>query len=393
MGIDGSKLDALFDAAVANGDHVGGVAMAADADGIVYERAFGANTAGGEPVAVDQPFRIASMTKALTTAGVLQLAEQGRLDLDAEVASIVPAFGELQVLDGFDGDTPRLRPPASQATVRQLLNHTAGLGYEFLNPDLRRYLEVTGTPGALTFAKGLLDAPLVNDPGTAWEYGTNTDWAGQVVEAVSGRTLGDYLEEHLFGPLGMTSTTFHIDDAQAARLMPVHSRVEDGNLVPNGIELPSPPEICSGGGGGYSTAPDYIRFLRAILRGGELDGARVLSPESVDLMLTASLGDLTLPEVIRSADPLLCNDIPAPPVPESWGLGFHLLLADLPGMRRSGTGDWAGLPNCYYWVDRSGALCGVVLTQAFPFFDERIVGTALQFEAGIYAEVAAGAAA
>lgn len=393
MGIDGSKLDALFEAAVAAGDHVGGVAIAATADDVVYEHAFGAKTAGGEALATDQLFRVASMTKALTTTGVLQLAEQGRLDLDAEVRSIIPAFGDLQVLDGFDGDTPRLRPPATQATVRQLLNHTAGFGYSFLNEKLVKYHEVSGAPDALTFDPGMLQLPLVNDPGTTWEYGTNTDWAGQVVEAVSGRRLDAYLAEHLFGPLGMTSTTFVLDDEQAAGLMPLHSRVEDGSLVPNGIELPSPPAMVSGGGGGYTTAPDYIRFLRAILRGGELDGARILAPESVELMLTASLGDLTVPEVIRSANPLLCNDIASPPLPQSWGLGFHLLLADLPGMRHAGTGDWAGLTNCYYWIDRSGGLCGAVLTQAFPFFDQRIVGTALQFEAGIYAEVAATTAA
>jgi CubicO group peptidase (beta-lactamase class C family) len=393
MGIDGSRFEALFAAAVANGDLVGGVAIAANADGVLLEQAFGANTAGGEPVVIDQPFRIASMTKALTTTGVLQLVEQGKLALDDEVAAIIPAFGDLQVLDGFDGDTPRLRAPASQATVRQLLNHTAGLGYEFLNADLARYLEVTGTPGALSFEKRLLEAPLVNDPGTAWEYGTNTDWAGQVVETVSGQTLDAYLKEHLFGPLGMTSTTFLIEDAQAARLMPVHSRIEDGSLVPNGIELPSPPEMCSGGGGSYSTAPDYIRFLRAILRGGELDGARVLEPASVELMLTASLGDLPLPEVMRTANPLLCNDVVSPPVPQSWGLGFHLMLADLPGMRHAGTGDWAGLTNCYYWVDRTAGVCGVMLTQAFPFFDERIVGTALQFEGGVYAETGAATTA
>jgi len=393
MGIDGSKLDALFETAVANGDHVGGVAIAATADDVVYEHAFGANTAGGEPVEADQPFRIASMTKALTTTGVLQLVEQGKLDLDAEIASIIPAFGELQVLDGFDGDTPRLRPPASQATVRQLLNHTAGFGYSFLNEKLTKYHEVTGAPDALSFQRAMLELPLVNDPGTVWEYGTNTDWAGQVVETISGQRLDKYLAEHLFGPLGMTSTTFVLDDAQAARLMPLHSRMEDGSLVPNGIELPSPPEMISGGGGSYSTASDYIRFLRAILRGGELDGTRVLAPGSVDLMLTASLGDLPLPEVIRSANPLLSNDVVSPPLPQSWGLGFHLLLADLPGMRHAGTGDWAGLTNCYYWIDRSGGVCGAVLTQAFPFFDERIVGTALQFEAGVYAEVGATTAA
>ncbi len=378
-------------AAVQSGAHIGGVAIAATADEVLCEAAFGTKVAGGDPVTMDTPFRIASMTKAMTTAAVLQLAEQGRLDLDAEVRSIIPAFGELQVLDGFDGDTPRLRPPASQATVRQLLNHTAGFGYSFLNANLTKYHEVTGTPDALAFKPTVYTLPLVNDPGTAWEYGTNTDWAGHVVEVVSGQRLGEYLTEHLWGPLGMTSTTFAPADEVRAQLMPLHSRMEDGSLVPNGVEIPCPPQVDSGGGGSYSTAGDYTRFMRALLRGGELDGARVLQEESVELMFTPSLGAVQLPEIIRSVNPAWCNDIPSLPLPQDWGLGLHLLLADIPGLRQAGTGDWAGLTNCYFWIDRAAGVCGAVLTQAFPFFDEQIVGAALGFEAAVYEQVGAPA--
>jgi CubicO group peptidase (beta-lactamase class C family) len=388
-----TSIDEFLAGAVASGAHVGGVAIAATADGVIHEAGFGAKTAGGEEVAPDTPFRIASMTKAMTTVAVLQLAEQGRFAHDDTVASVDPAFGELQVLDGFDGDTPRLRAPASQATIRQLLNHTAGLGYAFANDKLTRYHELLGIPSVLTFGASLYDLPLVNDPGTTWEYGTNTDWAGRVVETATGQTLEEYLREHLWGPLGMGSTTFRPDAATRERLMPIHSRMEDGSLQPNGIELPAEPEICSGGGGSYSTAADYARFMRALLRGGELDGTRILAPESVDLMFTPSLGGIALPEVIRSSDPLLCNDIPAPPVPQDWGLGLHVLQTDLPGMRRAGTGDWAGLPNCYYWSDRTSGVCGAILTQAFPFFDMRIVETALGFEAAVYAQVGAAATA
>jgi methyl acetate hydrolase len=233
----------------------------------------------------------------------------------------------------------------------------------------------------------MLDVPLVNDPGAAWEYGTSTDWAGRVVEAVSGQRLDEYMRERLWAPLAMTHTTFEPAAEVRARMMPLHSRVEDGSLVPNGMELPCPPQMCSGGGGSYSTAGDYCRFMRAVLRGGELDGTRILRQETVELMFTPSLGDLKLPQVIHSVDPQLANDIPAPPVPDTWGLGLHLVLADLPGMRRAGTGDWGGLPNCYYWIDRAAGVCGAVLTQVFPFFDQRIVETAQGFEAAVYAEV------
>ena len=172
--------------------------------------------------------------------------------------------------------------------------------------------------------------------------------------------------------------------------MPIHQRLQDGSLVPNGIEWPAEPEIRCGGHAAFSTAGDYCRFMRALLRGGELDGERVLTEATVTEAFSDHLGGIALPEVIKSANPLLSNDIVSPPVPQGWGLGFHLMLADLPGMRASGTGDWAGLANCYYWIDRSSGVCGAILTQVLPFFDERIVGTALQFEAAVYAQVAAG---
>lgn len=378
-----TNFDELFAGAVASGAHVGGAAIAATADGVIYEGGFGTRVAGGEAVPADQLFRIASMTKAMTTAGVLQLVERGAFALDDEIASVIPEAADLQVLDGFDGDTPILRVPASAPTIRQLLNHTAGFGYAFLNANLGKYHEVTGIPSPLMFSSTMFDLPLVNDPGTVWEYGINTDWAGRVIERATGQSLGDYLRESLWGPLGMTHTTFAPDEA--VRLMPMHSRLPDGSLVPNGVELPNPPEVHSGGGGSYSTVGDYARFMRALLRGGELDGTRVLSQASVDLMFTPSLGDISLPEGINSSDPALTNDVAFPPVPQDFSLGLHLFNVDLPGLRKAGSGDWSGLTNCYYWIDRASGVCGAVLTQALPYFDEGIVGTALGFEGAVYA--------
>jgi len=381
-----TNFDEIFAGAVASGAHVGGAAIAATADGVLYEAGFCSKVAGGEPIPADQLFRIASMTKAMVTAGVLQLAEGGRLNLDDEIASVIPEAANLQVLDGFDGDTPILRAPASAPTIRQLLNHTAGFGYAFLNDDLARYHEVTGTPSVLLFTSSMFDLPLVNDPGTVWEYGISVDWAGRVIERVTGQSLGDYLAENLWGPLGMTHTTFDPDESAQQSLMPMHSRLPDGSLVPNGVELPIPPEIHSGGGGSYSTVGDYARFMRALLRGGELDGTRVLSEASVDLMFTDSLGDISLPTGIKSSDPALSNNVDFPPVPQGFGLGLHLFNVDLPGLRKAGSGDWSGLTNCYYWIDRASGVCGAVLTQVLPYFDEGIVGTALGFEAAVYAQ-------
>jgi CubicO group peptidase (beta-lactamase class C family) len=319
--------------------------------------------------------------------------EAGRLELDQTVASVLPAFGELQVLTGFDGDRPLLRPPVRQATIRNLLTHTAGLAYMFLNENMLRYHQVTGTPDPLSGLRACLGLPLVDDPGTRWEYGINVDWLGQVVEAVSGQTLDAHLAEHITAPLGMTDTTFSPSDAQRQRLMAVHARTPDGGLAATDLDLPAQPEFWPGGHGLYATAGDYCRFLRALLNGGELEGARILRPETVDLALSDHLGGIALPEVIRSTMPELSNDVPSLPVKATWGLGFHLYLEDLEGMRRAGTGDWAGIFNSYFWVDRTQGVAGVFLTQVLPFFDARVVELLVGFEQAVYAQVRRPAAA
>jgi methyl acetate hydrolase len=391
MGTNG--IDGLLERAVSDRVVPGVVAVAGDRDAVLYEGAFGRLTVDGDvPVRPDTMIWIASMTKAITSVAALQLIEQGGLELEQPVADILPAFGALQVLEGFDGDTPRLRAPARPATIRHLLTHTAGLGYWFANADVLRYHQLTGIPDPTTGSRRVFEMPLVADPGTRWEYGTSTDWLGQVVEAVSGQDLATYCQERIFSPLGMAGATFTPTDDQAARTMAVHSRTPDGSLVPAPWDSPEP-EFFSGGAGAYATAADYLRFMRALLRGGELDGERVLRPETVALAFTDHLGGVELPAVIRSAVPELTNDLEFLPVAQGFGLGFHLVLEDIPGMRRAGTGDWAGLCNCYYWIDRAAGVAGALLTQVLPFYDARIVETSAAFEEAVYAEVGAPAAA
>jgi CubicO group peptidase (beta-lactamase class C family) len=268
-------------------------------------------------------FRNASMTKAVATTAALQLVEQGRLSLDATVESILPEFGELSVLDGFDGDKPRLRPPASKATVRQLMTHSAGLGYFFLNEKLLKYHTVTGEPNALSGLKRSLSVPMVNDPGTAWEYGVNTDWLGLIVEKLSGQSLGSYLQQFVYGPLGMKDSTFAPSAEQRERLLPVKQRQADGTLAPSPYDLPPSSEWDAAGHGSYGTVQDYGRFVQAWLN----DGAGILKPATVQMALQDHLGQIKVPELLKSAMPDLSNDIPSLPVPQSWGLGFHLTLA------------------------------------------------------------------
>jgi CubicO group peptidase (beta-lactamase class C family) len=289
------------------------------------------------------------------------------------------------VLDGFDGDTPRLRSPASQATVRQLMTHSTGLGYFFLSEKLLRYHELTGEPNALSGLKRSLSVPLVDDPGTAWEYGVNTDWLGLVVEKISGQSLATYLRQHVYEPLGMNDSTFAPSAEQRARLLRVMQRQADGTLAPSRLDLPATSEWDAGGHGSYGTIQDYGRFVQAWLD----EGAGVLEPATVQMALQDHLGSITLPAFLKSMVPELTNDVPALPVPQSWGLGFHLTLADLPGMRSNGTADWAGVFNSYYWIDRAKSIGGVLMTQLLPFFDLRVIETLMGFEMAVYQQVGA----
>jgi CubicO group peptidase (beta-lactamase class C family) len=327
----------------------------------------------------------------VATTGALQLVEQGRLSLDATVESILPEFGRLQLLEGFEGDDkPRLRAPASKATIRQLMTHTAGLGYFFTNEKLLRYLALTGEPNPLSGEKRSLSVPMVNDPGTAWEYGVNTDWLGLVVEKLTGQSLGSYLQRHVYAPLGMNDSTFAPSAEQRARLLRVMQRQADGTLAPSVHDLPASSEWDAAGHGSYGTIQDYGRFVRAWLN----DGAGVLArPATAQMALQSQIGAIKLPELMKSAVPELSNDVPSLPVPQSWGLGFHLTLADLPGMRGNGTGDWAGVFNSYYWIDRTRGIGGVLMTQLLPFFDMPVIETLIGFETAVYQQVGAAAPA
>jgi CubicO group peptidase (beta-lactamase class C family) len=191
----------------------------------------------------------------------------------------------------------------------------------------------------------------------------------------------------------MSDTTFSPTAEQSSRMMPLRFRAPDGALTPLDIDLPPDPEWFSAGHGSCGTIGDYGRFIRAMLRDGELDGARILGADTVELAFADHLRGVPLPEIIRSADPLLTNDVPSLPVPQGWGLGFHLLQTDVPGGRSSGTGDWAGLFNCYYWIDRAAGVGAALMTQVLPFFDARIVQVLLGLDAATYAQVGSAAPA
>ncbi|WP_028063481.1 serine hydrolase domain-containing protein [Solirubrobacter soli] len=380
-------IDQVLHDAVENGVVPNVVAMAADHHGPIYEGAAGPRVAGGsDTVTADTTFRIASMTKMVATTAALQLVEEGKLDLNDPVEKYRPEFAKLQVLEGFDGDTPRLREPRTKATVRHLASHTSGVSYWFWNADIVRWEEATGTPNVLSGDEVIFTAPLVADPGTTYEYGINTDWLGRVVEAASDTPLDVYITDHILKPLGMEHTAFAIGDEQRADLVPIHLRGEDGRWAATEIDWALNPDYWAGGHGLYSTPRDYLRFQQMLLNSGTLDGVQILEHGTVDAAFSNQIGSLYFPEVIKTADPGSSADFLAGPG-YKFGLGLLLNDHDVPGMRRVGSGAWAGLFNTHFWVDRKTGVTGAIYSQTLPFVEPPVFQMYADFEKALYASL------
>ncbi len=385
--------DAILQRVTTGEARVPGVSAAVtDRDGTTWEGAAGVRTLGQEQAFTsDTVCAIFSTTKAVTGTVALQLVEDGRLDLDAPARQYVPALGEVQVLDGFDDQgAPVLRAPKRDITTRMLLLHTAGFGYDFFNEQYNRMATEHGQPSVITSSKAAMTTPLLHDPGDAWEYGSNIDWAGQVVEAIAGQRLGEVMAERVFGPLDMTDTAFTMTPDMASRRASLHQREADGSLTPApDLVLPQDPEVHMGGHGLYSTTTDYLKFLRMWLNDGDGPGGRVLKQATVEMAEKNQLGDLkikSLPGVI----PSLSNDAEFfPGMPKSWGLTFMINDEDAPTGRPAGALAWAGLANLYYWIDRRNGVAGFWATQILPFVDPTSVVGYLDLETAAYAGISA----
>jgi methyl acetate hydrolase len=333
----------------------------------------------------DTVFWIASMTKAITAAAAMQLVERGALQLDTPAADVVPELARVQVLTGFDAaGTPQLRAPRRAMTLRHLLTHTAGFSQDIFSAEITKYQEATGTPAYTTFENAALTTPLLFDPGERWEYGINIDWVGKIVEAVSGHRLGDYLQQNLFAPLGMHSTSFTLSPSQRARLASMHARGPDEALAVVPFELPPEPQFQSGGAGLYSTAPDYLRFTQMLLQRGRFNGTQVLQPETVHTMAQNHIGDLHCGE-LRSIVPALAHTANFfPGMPQKWGLSFLINTAQTPQGRAPGSLAWAGVANTFFWIDPTQRVTGVCMMQLLPFFDPKAIDLFRAYEAAVY---------
>ena len=372
------EVRAVLDRGVSDGDVVGAVAQVVTVDGVLAAAAAGERSAdaqaGAGPMTLDTVCWIASMTKAITGAAAMQLVERGELHLDAPASDVLPGLADAGVLEGFDDDgQPVVRPARAPITLRHLLTHTAGFGYQNWSEPMLRYLQATGTH---LITSGELVAmtttvPALFDPGERWMYGINLDFVGRMVEEASGQRLDDYFGEHIGGPLGMDSTAFSLNDEMQARQSAVHARLPDGSLTAIDLARSPEPEFPSGGGGLYSTVEDYCRFLQMILGRGSRDGVEVLRAETVDQMTVNNMGDLrvvALPAVM----PEITNDAEFfPGVEKTWGLTFQINEEPLPTGRPAGGLMWAGIANSYFWIDMENQVAGTYISQQLPFADAR----------------------
>ena len=379
-----SSLDDVLTRAVSTGAVPGLVAMTGSLGGVTWSGAAG-ESAPGRPMTPDTVFRIFSMTKGVGSTAAMILADRGKLDLDTPVERILPDFARIQVLEGFDGDTPRLRAPRTRATIRQLATHTSGLVYGSWNAAVAHWQSVTGHPSILSGLKSSLFYPMVFDPGTRWDYGIGIDWLCQAVEAVDGRPIEKYCQDEIFDPLGMTSTAFECEGPLAARLASVSARGADGRFAPFEIAPPPHPEFYGMGNALYSTAGDYMRFLRMFLNKGALDGWRVLSEKGVETMLANHIGDLRVGKLTTMVPTVTADVDVFPETPKTHSLGFMRVEEDVPGMRSAGSQSWAGVLNPHYWFDPARDVAGVIMTQTRPFAEAPFMKVYEEFERTVYA--------
>jgi CubicO group peptidase (beta-lactamase class C family) len=316
----------------------------------------------GTPMAVDSIFRIYSMTKPIVSVAVMQLLERGELLLSDPVAKHLPEFSDVK-LARFEGDAMTLRAPRRAPTVQDLLSHTSGLTYEILGsaPIQRMYADAklgSRDRSNAEFSRALAQMPLMFEPGSIWAYSRATDLLGALVESVSGQTLGNYLQENIFEPLGMVDTGFSVPPDQQYRIAEAFVQDPDGGTQMPLIDIRVVPRMEAGGMGLASTAQDYARFVQCLCNGGQLLGQRLLSPASVKLMTSDHLGGLGQQSTERSGDMLGRGT--------GFGLGFsvrlHPGLETLPGS--VGLYSWGGIAGTTFWVDPVHGFFAILMAQA-----------------------------
>ena len=372
-----TAVSAVLKSATDRGDVPGAVVAVVNKEGVLYHEAVGvSSTIKRTPITRDTIFNIASMTKAVTSAAIMMLIDEGKLKLDDEVAKYLPKYRNPLVISRFnEADASyETRPAKRPITIRHLLTHTSGIGYGFSSPMLTKIMQKT--------MQTEMDMPLLFDPGESWAYGASTRVLGQVVEVVSGQKIDAFLDARILQPLGMRDTSYLVPASKYSRVVSVNARGADGKFV----ERPMPatlPANVAGDGGLYSTAEDYGQFLRMLLNRGKAGDRRLLSEKSAKAMLESNTGSVVV-QPQESANLALSRNFPLGAGKDRWGLGFQLAAEKLPNRRSPGSGTWAGIYNTHFFIDPSREIGVVVMMQTLPFYDEASMKLYADVEEAIY---------
>ena len=372
-----TEIDSILTNAVQRGVFPGVVAVVANKDGILYEGAFGLMDVGKQkPMQKDTIFRIASMTKPVTSAAIMMLVEQGKVRLDDPASKYLPAFKDREVIATFDpADSAFTTKKANkEVLIRHLLANTSGLAYTFSNDTSNRLQRKLSKPAE--------ELPLLYEPGTRWTYSGSTKVLGLVVEKITGAGLDRFYEERIFKPLELQDTAFVVPAAKAARVVTVQRR-EAAKLV----ETPNPATIQSpvaGDGGLHSTAADYIKFLQMFLNDGKFRGATLLKKDSIQAMSKNQIGDVIV-QTQTTTNPGLSQNFPVGAGRDKFGFGFQITAsnAENRNLRSPGSYTWAGIYNTHFWVDPNRRIAAVIMMQVLPFYDEGAMKVYQDVEAAI----------
>ena len=351
------------------------VEIVVDRDGVLYRGAAG--------LPANAIFNIASMTKPVTSVAIMMLAEQGKLKIDDPVSKYLPGYDTLQVITKFNAADAsyETRPAKTVMTIKHLLAHTSGIGYSFTNPIEFALVNKT--------QKGEWELPLLDDPGTKFNYSASTRVLGFIVEKVTGSPLEPWYQEHIFKPLGMVDTSWAVAAGKQSRLAPQFTRA-NGKMeaLPNATVPSAPTPPFRGDGGLYSTVEDYSKFVRMLLNGGTLGSAKILSPASVTLMGQNAMGSVFV-QLQPDADKQRTKPFPLGAGKDKFGLGFQIAADDpaTKGFRSPGSMSWAGIFNTEFWVDPVKQIGGVHMMQLLPFYDEGAIRALRGFEGTVYREL------
>lgn len=376
-----AEIDAYLEQVVSDTWIPGVVAMVTNGEGVIYAGAFGnQDVAQARPMRVDSIFRIASMTKPITSAAVMMLVENGEVGLDDPAATYLPGRLPEEVFETFDptDNSFTSRPANARITVRHLLTHTSGLGYDLFNEILFPLFATQSRPATQ------LNHPLLHDSGARWTYGESTRVLGDLVRSVSGQGVDAFMQERIFSPLGMNDTAYGVAGENNARLVTLHMLSGEGL-----VEQPNPGGTVSvmvrGDGGLFSTAQDYARFMRLILNGGlSDDGVRLLEEATVERMGENNIGDLRV-ELMPAPNPAMSRPFPLGAGADTFGLGFQITAEhDSATMRSPGSLSWAGIDNTQFWIDPAAGIGAVLLMQYRPFYDDTAIEALQGFEARVY---------